>query len=66
MQEEKRFLDRIWMKIFRDKTTCSCNTCKEVEENWLIVHDKSHAKYLYTVQCDYMAEWKALNYRDVK
>ena len=54
------FLRRVDKRIYRDKTSCPCETCKRGFENGLVVHDKQHAIYLYDCQfCD-----EVLNYRD--
>ena len=50
MHELKWFTDRIWKRIYRDKNTCNCNTCKDVSENWLIIADENHASYLEMCQ----------------
>lgn len=62
--DQKRFIDRIWKRIHRNNLSCKCNGCKKVEEEWLIIADENHAKYLYTVYCDYNAEWTHLDYYD--
>lgn len=51
------FTSRIWKRIYRDKWTCKCDTCKNVEENGLIIYNKSHAYYLHMCQ-------EIHNYRD--
>jgi len=66
LQDEQRFIDRIGKRIFRDASSCTCNDCKRIESEWLIIYDLIHAKYIYTAQCDYRAEWAYLNYRDIK
>ena len=55
------FVRRIWKKIYRDKGTCDCETCKDVEENGMIVHDVTHANYLH--QCGWTLN---ILYRDKK
>ena len=60
------FIDRIGKKIYRDKTSCGCPSCRDIDDNWLIIFDKNHATYLYDVMCDYWYEWIELNYRDEK
>lgn len=62
----QRFLDRIWQRIYRDPVTCPCPACKQVDEEWLVIEDRSHAIHLSDVEWDYAAEWVLLNYRDVK
>lgn len=66
LQDEQRFIDRIWKRIYRDESWCNCNDCRRIVNEWLVIFDLNHAKYIYTVQIDYRAEWKALNYRDKK
>jgi hypothetical protein len=46
------FTDRIGKRIFRNKTSCKCETCKDVFENGLVVGDQFHAEYLEMVQHD--------------
>jgi len=66
MQTLARFESHINHRIYRDPSTCDCATCRDVEENWLVIFDENHAYHLYTVQCDYFAEDSILNYRDKK
>lgn len=66
IERRKRFLDRIWKRIYRDPVTCPCPICKQVDAEWLIVEDKIHAVHLRDVESDYAAEWVILNYRDEK
>lgn len=60
------FTKNIGKRIYRDDTGCPCDTCKRVTKEGLIVEDKAHAEYLYSVQCDYYAEGIKLNYRNNK
>ncbi len=66
LHSRKWFKKRIGKRIYRDSSTCTCNHCKNVEENGLIIHDKIHAGYLYCTQCDFASEGVFLNYRDKK
>lgn len=50
MHNLKRFTSKIGSRIYRDKWTCKCDTCKDVEDNWLIIHDKFHAECLHMYQ----------------
>jgi len=61
----QRFLDRIWKRIYRD-SDCQCQSCKDVEENWMVIIDEAHARYLCDLEWDYASEWVFLNYRDTK
>jgi len=53
------FKDRIKTRIYRDYTTCTCNSCEDVAKNGLIIQDEMQAQYLFDVQCGMM-----INYRD--
>jgi len=53
------FKKRVWTRIFRDKSTCTCSTCQDVNKNGLIIIDESHASYLDMYQEIY-------HYRDKK
>lgn len=66
IRDRKWFLDRIGKRIYRNADSCTCETCKDVVENGLIVHDAFHAQYLYDLQMDYAAEGTLLRYRDEK
>ncbi len=66
MKDKQFFLDRIGKRIFRDKSTCPCPVCKEIEENGLVITDEEAAEYIYEIQCAYAEEGKLLNYRDEK
>lgn len=59
MRTLKWFENRIGKIIYREKTSCNCDTCKSVSENGLIVWDKHHAEYLHMVSCDL-----GIKYRD--
>ena len=57
------FIKNIGKRIYRDDNGCTCETCKDVVENGLIVLNKQHAQYLHTVQIDYYKGGIDLNYR---
>lgn len=57
MHDLQRFIDRIWKRIYRDATTCKCETCEDVTRNWLIIDDYSHAQYLHCVSREYPIEY---------
>jgi len=44
------FIDRIGKRIYRKETSCKCDTCREVYENGIVVHDDDHAYHLELVQ----------------
>ena len=47
----KWFQNRIGKRIYRGKgEVCSCEECKKVEEEGLVVYDNQHARYLERVQ----------------
>lgn len=48
----KWFTNRIGKRIYRQPTGCTCETCKKVSEEGLIVRDEDHARYLEIVQYD--------------
>ena len=60
------FIDRIGKRIYRDASTCACNTCKEVEENGLVIFDEQHAGYLADVDGEFGSDGYYMNYRDNK
>jgi len=60
------FLDRIGKKLYRDKSTCTCTHCADVEANGLVIGDEQHARYLYETQNDFASEGSPLNYRSTK
>ncbi len=43
------FKNRIGKRIYRDKTSCNCETCARVYKEGLIVNDLNHAEYLEMV-----------------
>jgi len=63
MRTLKWFKDRIGKRIFRDADGCDCSGCAKVVSDGLVVHNDFHADYLFTLQCDFMAEGTNLNYR---
>jgi len=46
------FINRVGTRIYRDKVSCRCVICTQVEKDWLIVHDKAHAEYLHMCSWD--------------
>ena len=64
MQTEQWFLDRIGKKIYRDPTSCKCDSCKKNVAHGLVITDYNHADYLYAIQCDFAAAGTYMNYRD--
>lgn len=61
------FINRIGKRIYRNSSNCpECATCKDVEENGMIIEDESHAEYLFNIQNDFGACNVFLNYRDTK
>lgn len=42
----KWFTDRIGKRIYRDKTTCNCETCTRGWKEGVIIRDEDHAIYL--------------------
>ena len=55
------FMNRIGKTIYRNETTCTCNTCKDVPDKGLVIIDEFHVDYLLMVQDDLDIE-----YRDIK
>jgi hypothetical protein len=58
------FIERIGKRIFRNVTSCKCQTCKLVFENGLIIGNEIHANYLYDMECIYTHEGSPLKYFD--
>ena len=52
MKTKNWFKKRIGKRLYRDKGTCNCKDCQEVEKNGLIINDEWHAEYLYDNQCE--------------
>lgn len=55
------FVDRIGTRVFRTplhgKGHCKCMQCKHVTKVGLIIKDKNHADYLYTIQYDLQIQY---------
>lgn len=66
MHDLKWFMERIGERIYRDKTSCDCDECKQILNEGLVIMDGQHANYLYTCQNDYAHDGIFLNYREVK
>jgi len=65
-QERKQwFLDRIGKRVFREETSCQCETCKRVSKEGVVINDEMHAIYLHDIEGMYNAEGHKLTYRDV-
>ena len=54
-------MNRIGKTIYRNETTCTCNTCKDATNKGLVIRDELHVDYLLMVQDDLDIE-----YRDIK
>jgi hypothetical protein len=65
-KDKRRFFDRVWKRIFRNKTSCDCKDCQDIVNNGVVIHDVQHARWLYTYQCELWSEWIEVNYRDEK
>jgi len=48
--KEQWFIDRIGKRIYRLTDTKCCDHCEKVLKEGLIIHDLTHAKYLYICQ----------------
>ena len=60
------FLNRIGKTVYRDKSTCTCESCLNALTEGLIIRNEQHAKYLYMIENGFEAEGRILNYRDEK
>lgn len=50
-QERKAwFIERIGKIVFRNDNLCSCEICKHITENGLLIADRDHAIYLLDVE----------------
>jgi hypothetical protein len=49
-ERRKWFIDRIGKTLYRKKTTCECEYCKNVCVNGIKVLDLEHAIYLHDVE----------------
>ena len=64
-QERKQwFIDRIGKRVFREETSCGCESCKRIGNEGLIINDEMHAIYLHDIEGMYNAEGHKLKYRD--
>jgi len=63
---KKWFYSHIGKRVFRDATSCDCESCKEIIEKWFIIYDETHAEWLFTSQNDFGCEGINLNYRTKK
>jgi len=63
-QRQKWFIDRIGKIVYRNKTSCRCETCDKVYKNGLIISDENHAIYLHDNECCYNSENTPLKYFD--
>lgn len=46
------FIDRVGIKVYRLKTSCTCESCANVYVNGLLISDRQHALYLFDVECE--------------
>lgn len=64
-QERKQwFLDRVGKRVFREETSCPCESCKRNGNNGLIIANEMHAIYLQDIENMYNAKGHKLKYRD--
>ena len=66
MERKQWFIDRIGKRVYRNRTSCGCETCKQVLDVGLMIHDMEHAIYLCDVEYSYNAEGSKLKYFDTK
>ena len=48
----KWFTNRIGKRIYRKPTTCTCQKCKDVANDGLLVGNEFHAQYIHICQYD--------------
>ena len=63
-QRKQWFIDRIGKRVFREETSCPCESCKRISNEGLIINDEMHAIYLQDIEYMYNAEGHKLTYRD--
>lgn len=67
LHNKQWFIDRISTRIFRNPLHgnghCKCKQCEHVTKVGLIIKDKFHAEYLYTIQYDLEIEYNDKNPR---
>ena len=52
---------RLWRNNY-----CSCEVCKDVYENGIVISDENHADYCYDNECDYTGSGYPLKYFETK
>lgn len=57
------FKKAIGKTVYRDSNGCSCNDCRYIETNGLIIRDELHAEYLCDIAIEYAFDGINLNYR---
>lgn len=60
----KWFQDRIGKRVYRNKRSCNCDTCRKVESMGMIIEDNVHAMYLNDVYHDFNADGDYIMYFD--
>lgn len=66
-ERQKWFSERVGKRVFRNKTSCTCEMCNDVYENGLIIDDELHADYLCMCEGEYgLEERTPLKYFDTK
>jgi len=63
---EQWFKDRIGKRVWRNKTSCKCDTCTRVHEEGLVLSDEYHAIYVCDMEGCSNADDTPLNYFDTK
>lgn len=63
-ERAKWFNDRIGKVVYRNKTSCDCETCEDACENGLTITDEVHADYIRELESIYNYEGSPLKYFD--
>lgn len=61
----KWFIDRIGKRVYRNNY-CSCEVCKHVYENGILLTDKDQATYCYENECEFTADGTPMKYFDTR
>lgn len=55
------FKTRVGKRVYRDKVSCRCATCNEIEKKGIVILNKTHAVYLTDISFEL-----GIEYRDKK
>lgn len=51
-ERERWFISKIGQRLFPNKTSCTCKTCKRIHRKGIIIKDRMHALYVSSAEAE--------------